>query len=136
MPRRGMRRGPGLVGTMARTAVVAGTATVAVKGVSGAMNKGDNQAASAQASAESQEMAAKAAAYDDIQQQAAMDEAAKKAVAEQAAAVPPPPAATAAPADGDDDDPVAQLSKLADMKAQGLINDEEFAAMKAKIVAG
>ena len=135
MPRRGMRRGPGLVGTMARTAVVAGTATVAVKGVSGAMNKGDNQAASAQASAESQEMAAKAAAYDDIQQQAAMDEAAKKAVAEQAAAVPPPPAATAAPAD-DDDDPVAQLSKLADMKAQGLINDEEFAAMKAKIVVG
>ena len=135
MPRRGMRRGPGLVGTMARTAVVAGTATVAVKGVSGAMNKGDKQDASAQASAESQEMAAKAAAYDDIQQQAAMDEAAKKAVAEQAAAVPPPPAATAAPAD-DDDDPVAQLSKLADMKAQGLINDEEFAAMKAKIVAG
>ncbi len=49
MPRR--RGRPGLVGTMARTAVVAGTATVVAKGVSGAMGggKGDTQPAPAQA---------------------------------------------------------------------------------------
>ena len=39
---------PGLVGTMARTAVIAGTATVAVKGVSGAMSGGQKQAAAQQ----------------------------------------------------------------------------------------
>lgn len=35
--RRPVRRGPGLVGTMARTAVVAGTATAVAKGVSNRM---------------------------------------------------------------------------------------------------
>jgi len=82
-------------------------------------------------------MAQKAAAYDEMQQQAAVDEAAAKAVAAQAATqapAPPPPPAAATGAQGED--PVAQLQKLADMKAQGLISDEEFAAMKAKIVAG
>jgi Short C-terminal domain len=132
-----MRRGPGLVGTVARTAVVAGTATVAVKGVSGAMNKGDKQTAPAQPTPEQTEMAQKAAAYDDLQQQQQIDDAAAAAVAAQtaaqAAAPPPPPPAPAAAAG---DDPVAQLQKLADMKAQGLITDEEFAAMKAKIVSG
>ena len=122
---------------MARTAVVAGTATVAVKGVSGAMNKGDKQAAPAQPTAEQTEMAQKAAAYDDMQQQQQIDDAAAAAVAAQtaaqAAAPPPPPPA---PAAATGDDPVAQLQKLADMKAQGLITDEEFAAMKAKIVSG
>ena len=37
--RRPMRRGPGLVGTMARTAVVAGTATAVVGGVKGHQQK-------------------------------------------------------------------------------------------------
>ena len=40
-------------------------------------------------------------------------------------------AATAAPAGGD---PVAELEKLAQLKAQGLLSDEEFAAAKAKIL--
>ena len=30
---------------------------------------------------------------------------------------------------------MAELQKLADMKAQGLLTDEEFTAMKAKILA-
>lgn len=31
-------------------------------------------------------------------------------------------------------DPMAKLRELADMKSQGLINDEEFTAMKAKLI--
>jgi hypothetical protein len=48
---------------------------------------------------------------------------------------PPPPApapAAAAPAA----DPVAQLKELAELKQQGILTDEEFAAQKAKILNG
>jgi hypothetical protein len=45
-----------------------------------------------------------------------------------AAPPPPPPAAPAA-------DPVAQLKELADLKNQGILTEEEFAAQKAKILA-
>lgn len=119
-----MRRAgrPGLVGTMARTAVVAGTATA----VSGGMQR---RAAGRQA------QAADAAAYQQMQQQAALDAqmqaAAQQAAAAQAAAPPaaPAPAAPAA------DDPVAKLKELAELKAAGVLSDEEFAAMKAKILS-
>ena len=51
---------------------------------------------------------------------------------EQAQAAPAPaPAAPAAPAR----DTVQQLKDLADLKAQGILTDEEFAAEKAKILA-
>jgi hypothetical protein len=51
---------------------------------------------------------------------------------EQYAAPPPPPAAApAAPAA----DPVQQLKELADLKNQGILTEEEFAAQKAKILA-
>jgi hypothetical protein len=33
-------------------------------------------------------------------------------------------------------DPVAQLKELADLKAQGVLTEEEFAAQKAKILGG
>jgi hypothetical protein len=49
-----------------------------------------------------------------------------------AAPPPPPPPAPAAPAR----DQVAQLKDLADLKAQGILNDAEFEAQKAKILAG
>ncbi len=54
----------------------------------------------------------------------------------QAAAAPAaaPAASAAAPAAGDD--MVAQLQKLADLKAAGVLSDEEFAAAKAKVLAG
>ena len=52
--------------------------------------------------------------------------------AAQAAAPPPPPAPAAAPAAGDD--AIAQLQQLADLKAQGILTDAEFAAQKAKIL--
>jgi hypothetical protein len=117
-----MRRGgrPGLVGTMARTAVIAGTATA----VSGGMQ---------QRAVGKQQQAADAAAYQQMQQQAALEAqvqaAAAQAAAVQAAAVPP---AAAAPAT----DPVAKLKELAELKAAGVLSDAEFEAMKAKILAG
>lgn len=117
-----MRRAgrPGLVGTMARTAVVAGTATA----VSGNVQR---------RGAAKQAQAADAAAYQQAQQQAEMQAAAAQAAAAQAAAAPPAPAPVAAPAA---DDPIAKLKELAELKSAGILSDEEFAAMKAKILAG
>jgi hypothetical protein len=97
---------PGLIGTMARTAVVAGTATAVAKGVSGHMNR------------EAQE-----------EQMAAAYQAEQAAAAQQAAAAPA--AAPSAPAV----DVTTELQKLADLKAQGVLTEEEFAAQKAKILA-
>jgi hypothetical protein len=116
MRRRGMMRGgrPGLVGTMARTAVVAGTATAVAGGVSRRQQGKADQQAEAQAYEQQQ-------AYD---QQQAM---AQQAAAQQAAAAP-----AAAPAT----DVVTQLKELASLKDQGILTEDEFAAQKAKILAG
>ena len=102
---------PSLLGTAARTAVVAGTATAVVGGMS------HNQQEKAQTQAD-------AAAYQQQQQQAAMNAAGQQAPAQAA-----PAAAPAAV------DPVAQLKELAELKAQGILTEEEFAAEKAKILA-
>lgn len=125
MPRRMGR--PGLVGTMARTAVVAGTASATV----GAVNR--RQAGKAQAAANDQ--AAQQAAFESQAQLAEM-QAQMDAMQAQQAPPPPPPApaaaAPAAPAAGGD--MMAELQKLADMKAAGILTDEEFAAAKAKLL--
>jgi len=115
-----IRRGPGLLGTMARTAVVAGTAT-AVSG--GVMRRQQARA----------DQAREAAAYQQQQQDAAM-QAQMQQYAQQAAAqqAPPGPAAPAAPAG--DTDLTAKLKQLADLKAAGALSDEEFAAAKAKLL--
>lgn len=109
---------PGLVGTMARTAVIAGTATA----VSGGMTR--------RANARAQE-AAQADAYEQQQQQAQMEAAVAAQVAAQQAQAPAA-APAAAPAPGGDT--IAQLQQLADLKAQGVLSDEEFAAAKAKLL--
>jgi hypothetical protein len=57
-----------------------------------------------------------------------------KADAQREAEADAQPSAPAAPAAGDD--MVAQLQKLADLKAAGVLSDEEFAAAKAKVLAG
>jgi hypothetical protein len=116
-----MRRGgrPGLLGTMARTAVVAGTAT-AVSG--GVQRRG----------AARREQAAMASAYQEQQEQAAMQ--AQIDAQMRAAQAPPPPAPAAAPAAAPGGDPIAKLKELADLKAAGVLTDEEFQAMKAKII--
>ena len=57
-----------------------------------------------------------------------MQAAAQQAAAQQAAASPPPPAAPVAP------DSVDELERLAQLKAQGVLSDEEFTAAKAKLL--
>ncbi len=116
---------PGLVGTMARTAVVAGTATAVVG------HSQNKQMAKQQAAAEQQ--AAQQAAYDSQAQLADMQAQMNAMQAQQAAAAPAPAAAPAAAPAGDD--LMAELSKLADLKAAGVLTDEEFAAAKAKLLA-
>ena len=98
---------PGLIRGMARTAVIAGTATSV-----------SNRVSRRQYNRWSQQ--------DEQQEQ------------QQAAQQPPPapsaPApAAAAPASGADDR-IAQLQQLGELKAQGILTDEEFAAEKAKIL--
>jgi hypothetical protein len=123
MPRRIGR--PGLVGTMARTAVIAGTANATV----GAMNR--RQTGKAQAAAN--EQAAQQAAFESQAQMAEMQAQLNAMQAPQPQqAPPPPPPAPAAPGGGD---LMAELQKLADMKAAGLLSDDEFAAAKAKLLA-
>lgn len=125
MMRRGIGRvgRPTLIGTAARTAVVAGTASAVVGGMH------NKQAAQAQTEAE-------AAAYRQQQEQAAIEAQVQAQVAAQMAAqqaAPPPPPPAAAPAAGGDDT-MAKLQQLADMKAQGILSDAEFSAAKAKLL--
>lgn len=90
---------PGLLRGMARTAVIAGTAT----SVSNRVSRRQGQRWAAQD------------APPEPQQQYAE----------------PPPAPAAAPAG---EDRISQLKDLADLKAQGALTEEEFAAEKARIL--
>jgi hypothetical protein len=82
---------PGLLGTMARTAVVAGTATA----VSDSVSRRAAQRADERAQPQ----------YQPAQQQAATP-----------------------------GDTMAKIRELADMRSQGLLTDEEFAAAKAQVL--
>jgi hypothetical protein len=95
-----LRRRP-VMRTVARTAVVAGTASV----VAGKVNRHQQNKYAQQDQA----------AYD--QQQAAV-------------APPPAPAPAAAPAV----DPIERIKELAQLKDQGILTEEEFAAQKAKLL--
>ena len=64
------------------------------------------------------------------QQAAAQQQAEAQQQAAAAAAAPPP---AAAPAAGSSD-VIAQLQQLADLRAQGVLSDEEFANAKAKLL--
>jgi hypothetical protein len=123
MPRR--RGRPGLMGTMARTAVVAGTATA----VSGSVQRSAAQRTADQQSAAAAEQPA---VVDQAAAPAVVDQAAAPAAAPAAAQVGAQPAAsdTAAPAD----DPISKIRQLGELKAQGLLSDEEFTAAKAKLL--
>jgi len=109
------------MGTMARTAVIAGTATA----VSGSVANKRQVRAGQEA-----ELAAARQAQGDAAEQASIDAAVQRQLAEREAAVPAQAAPPATPAD----DPTARLQQLADMKARGLLTDEEFTAMKAKLL--
>jgi Short C-terminal domain len=88
---------PGLLRGVARTAVVAGTATAV-----------SNRVSRRQANRWQQQ---------EYEQQPPEPQYA-----------PPPPAAAPAP------DPIAQLKELGELKQQGILTEEEFAAQKAKIL--
>ena len=91
---------PGLLRGVARTAVVAGTATAV-----------SNRVSRRQADRWSQQ--------------------------EQAAYPPQQAYAEPAPSPADDkSQQIEQLKQLADLKAQGILTEEEFAAQKAQILAG
>ena len=125
---RGRRMGrPGLVGTMARTAVVAGTANAVVGGM--------NRSQQAKAVDAQQQQAAQQAAFQSQAELAEMQQQMAALQAQQAAAATPPvaaaPVAAVAPAG---DDLMSQLERLATMKASGVLSDEEFAAAKARLL--
>jgi hypothetical protein len=105
---------PGLLRGMARTAVVAGTATA----VSGRV----------------QRRQAERFAGRDAQIYADREQAYANQMAPPPQPAPPPPAPmAAAPAPADT---IALLSQLGELKAQGILTEAEFAAQKAKILAG
>jgi Short C-terminal domain len=91
---------PGLLRGVARTAVIAGTASA----VSGRVQRRQGQRWAQQ---EAQQQPAEAA---------------------------PAPAAAAAPAAGEST--IDQLKELGELKAQGILTEDEFAAQKAKLLAG
>ena len=108
----------GLIRGVARTAVVAGTATAVSNRVS--RRQANKWSGQEEQQAAQDEQAAKAQAYDE-QQAAAQQQA--------YAAPPPQPAAPA------QDDMLTQLQKLGELKAAGVLTEEEFATQKAKILA-
>ena len=118
MRRRGIGRigRPSLVGTMARTAVVAGTASAVVG------HSAQKQQAQAQAAANAQEL-------DAIKRQQEIDAAVQQATA---AAPAPAPVAAAPAAAGPS--MLDQLKELAALKEAGILDDAEFAAAKAKLL--
>ena len=112
---------PGLVGTMARTAVVAGTATA----VSGGMVRHANKK---EAERQQDEY------YQQQMMQQQIDQAAAAAVAAQQTAAPPAPAPTPAPAAAEDP-MITKLKELAQLNQAGVLSDEEFAAAKARLLS-
>jgi hypothetical protein len=97
----------GLLGMVARTTVVAGTATAV-----------SNRVSRRQGNRWAQQEAAQQPQY------------AQQAPAPQYVQAPPPPPPPAAPVDT-----VAQLKGLAELRDQGILTDAEFDAQKAKILA-
>ncbi len=115
MPIRRIGR-PGLIGTAARTAVIAGTASA----TAGAVQR--HQANRAQQSWEAQ------------QAEAAQEQARIEAAAQQAAAQYAQPASAAPAAAPAQDDLLGQLERLGQLHASGVLSDAEFAAAKAKLL--
>ncbi|MGW6985497.1 SHOCT domain-containing protein [Streptomyces sp. NPDC054932] len=98
---------PGLLRGVARTAVIAGTATAVSNRVS--RRQGGRWA------------------QQDAQQQAQQE------AQQQAAAPPPPPPAAAPPAD-DMTTKIEQLKQLSTLKEQGVLTEQEFAEQKRRLL--
>jgi hypothetical protein len=121
---------------MARTAVVAGTATAVSNRVS--RRQGERWQTQADAEAYQQQQAYGAPPPPQQYQQAPPQ---YQEPPPQYAAPPPPPPAPAPvvvvqEAAPDTSSKLAQLQQLGDLKAQGILTEAEFEAQKAKILAG
>jgi hypothetical protein len=102
---------PGLIRGVARTAVIAGTATAVSNNVS--RRQGQRWAE---------------------KEQAAAQQAAPPPPPQVVYAQAPAPAPAPAPAGGLTEDSIQKLKELAALKEQGILTDAEFAAEKAKIL--
>lgn len=100
----------GLIGGMARTAVVAGTATAVSNRVS-------------------RRQAGRWAAQEQQQYQ-------EQYPPQQQYQAPPPQYQAPPPAEDEGDDVIAQLEKLGALRDKGILTDEEFAEQKARLLAG
>ena len=113
---------PGLIGAVARTAVVAGTATAVSNRVS---RRQANRWAEDDQSA-----------YAEPQY--AEPHCALPAQPQHAQSAPPqyaPPAPAPAAAADDTGDMIAKLKQLAELRDKGILTEDEFAAQKAKILS-
>jgi len=104
---------PGLLRGVARTAVVAGTATAV-----------SNRVSRRQANRWSQQ--------NEPQPQYAQQPQQPQYYEAPPQYAPPAPAPAAAPAD----DPIEKLKQLAELRDQGILTEEEFTAAKTKVLAG
>jgi len=143
MPRGPRRRGGGVVGTMAKVAVVGG-AVHHVTNKSAQANADvqaaqyEAQSAQAQANAQAAQDQAVADAVEATKQEAEMEKMQQQMAemqAQQAAAATAAPAAAAAAPAGAGDDMMAQLNQLAQLHSAGVLDDAEFAAAKAKLLS-
>ena len=117
----------GLIGGMARTAVIAGTATAVGNRVS--CRQSNRWAQKDQAAAYNQQQQYAPPQY--AQPQYAQPQYAQPQYAQPQYVQPAPvPAPAAAPAP----DPIAQLKSLAELKDQGILTEAEFAAQKARVL--
>jgi len=105
----------GLIGGMARTAVVAGTATAV-------SNRVSRRQAGRWAAQDAQAYGQQGYGPGYGQQQ----------YAQEYAPPPQPPPAAAAP---EGDDLIAQLEKLGELRASGVLTDAEFESQKARLLA-
>ncbi|WP_326668106.1 SHOCT domain-containing protein [Streptomyces sp. NBC_01257] len=114
------RRGPGLLGAVARTAVVAGTASA----VSGRVQR-HQQARFADDDADqlAEEQMRQQMQMQAAQQQASQQQASQQQAAQQQAAEPAP------------DDLISRLERLAELKKQGILTDAEFNDQKMRLLA-
>jgi membrane protease subunit (stomatin/prohibitin family) len=102
------RRGPGLLGAMARTAVVAGTASAVAGRVAAAQGAG--------------------AAQETTRMQTEVETQVADALRAEAAAVPAPLSQPSV------DDLYARLTKLGELREMGLLTEAEFAQQKARLL--
>jgi hypothetical protein len=115
---------PGLIRGVARTAVVAGTATAV-------SNRVSRRQAGRWAAQDQQ-----AYAQQPVYQQAPPTYVKQPVYVE---APPPAPARQEAPAEASADDMrarLAQLQQLGELKSQGILSEEEFEAQKNRILGG